>query len=65
MGNMIDVSLVETSRWVYVLLKNVLKSNKYLTHSVDEDLDVEEGFYKTFGENTPFNYSYLKVKSSP
>jgi len=44
MRNMTDVSLVQTSRRVDVLLKNVLKSNKYLTHYVDEDLDVEEGF---------------------
>jgi hypothetical protein len=65
MGNMIDVSPVQTSRWVDVLLKNVLKSNKYLTHSVEEDLDAEEGFYKTFGEKRYSNYSSLKVKSSP
>jgi hypothetical protein len=44
MGNMIDVSPVQTSRWVYVLLKNVLKSNKNLTHSIEEYLYAEEGF---------------------
>jgi len=61
---MTDVSPVQTSRQVDDLLKNVLKRNKSLSHSVDRDLDAEEVFYKTFGENRFVICSSLKVRSS-